>query len=210
MVDYEEAIKDSSAQIAYQSQNNLHGGCFTQLEKRASYTIPTQSNYRGVAAYCSHKEAQLLLEYGADPNLCTEDKTSTLHAAALMGHPNIVAQLIKWGANINSVGPRGLTPLHVVARQIITGVKARYKRTVDVILQAPGIDVNACDEDDRTPLSISAELGGDVPAYFVQKVLEQFDIDISTLKTYLGKQHFTMRLNKETLRKSSSYYRTAM
>jgi len=102
-----------------------------------------------------------LLAAGADPFIPTEQNTTVLHMAAGAGTDfasstpseqviiatKIVRLLVELGADVNSVGEFGWTPLH----------SAAYHGRNDIIkvLIENGANLNAMDELGQTPLSIS-------------------------------------------------------
>ena len=69
------------------------------------------------AQMCSVESTiELLMQYGADPNLSDGIRSETpLHIAATFGHPKIVQRLIKFGADHEkrSAGKDGKTPLAI-------------------------------------------------------------------------------------------------
>lgn len=127
----------------------------------------------------------LLLEYGADPNVHISDKTSALHMAVSlcnsMGKSHIVTELIKYGANANTIGPQGKTPLHMaVERTHFGSYRAPCKSTINALLRAPGIDLDPRDENGRTPLSIAVGVHSKVSAWVVKSVLKSPNVDINS------------------------------
>ena len=105
---------------------------------------------------------RLLLEYGADPNPPTDydrEDESPLFYASLVSYPadnDIIALLLEHGADVNSRGIGGRTPLH---RAAFSG----YPTTIDLLL-SHGADIHAkTNADDSwfgarsaTPLHIAA------------------------------------------------------
>ena len=58
---------------------------------------------------------QLLLEHGADPNICTNDHTTPLHAASSLGLLEAARLLLSHGANIDEKDGEGRTPFQLAA-----------------------------------------------------------------------------------------------
>jgi ankyrin repeat protein len=108
---------------------------------------------------------ELLLEYGADPNVRDSVGATPLHDAVLSGKINAVKKLLEHGADVNvrTTGAivvmedyagiftestySGVTPLHLAA----------YKGYAEIakILLERGADPNIRDDDDLTPLEIA-------------------------------------------------------
>jgi ankyrin repeat protein len=87
-----------------------------------------------------------LLGAGADPNLALLLGETPLMAASRSGNPDVIAQLIDKGANVNARGPRGQTALMWAVDDL---EKTR-------LLIDRGADVNAQSDAGRTPLLIAA------------------------------------------------------
>ncbi|CDM31125.1 F-box domain, cyclin-like [Penicillium roqueforti FM164] len=128
---------------------------------------------------------RLLLEHGADPNIHISDKTSPLHVTVCLCNSKrkseIVTELIKYGANVNAIGPNGKTPLHMaVGRNNCVKSHSPCKATIKVLLQATGIDLDRRDENGRTPLSIAAGRNTACSTWFVERMLQNSDVDINS------------------------------
>ena len=60
------------------------------------------------AVFKGHKQAALLLlQQGADPNICDENKATALQMSALFNHDDIAAYLLEFGADVNAKDFRG-------------------------------------------------------------------------------------------------------
>ena len=102
-------------------------------------------------------------------NAPDENLQTPLHLAAYHNrdNPAVLAALLEAGANVAAHNERGLTPLHIVVRNLdATLPSSAPTHTSDnkenliatVMLLRAGADVVARDLQDRTPLHIAAEL----------------------------------------------------
>jgi ankyrin repeat protein len=93
------------------------------------------------------KMVELLLKYGADPNIKSggpTDQETALMMALEMNNNDIANTLIANGADVNAADAAGITPLMIAARRgNIEGVK---------ILLNHNVKINACDEDGENAL----------------------------------------------------------
>ncbi|KAI5801200.1 ankyrin repeat-containing domain protein [Geopyxis carbonaria] len=97
----------------------------------------------------------LLLDYGVDINDCQSPETpSVLHFAATCGDISIVELLLSRGANVNSKGNSGMTPLHDAV--------ATNRPEIISLLVRSGARVNDADTDGQTPLFFAVERGHEV------------------------------------------------
>ncbi|MCA7010841.1 ankyrin repeat domain-containing protein [Wolbachia endosymbiont of Tribolium confusum] len=118
------------------------------------------------AAENDHKDVvRLLIKVGAGINAENRDGWTPLHFAAENSHVDIVKLLIEKGANVNAAGRDiwilhrwtlyggvlyGWTPLHLATKDGCVEI-------VNTLLKAKGINVNAADQDGKTPLHFAAE-----------------------------------------------------
>jgi len=93
--------------------------------------------------------AQLLLDYGADPNIRCTYGMDSLYMALGMGNEDLVQLLLKRGANPNTRDDIGQTLLHVSSKQ------GDPKATQGLLKL--GVDVNARDDTGHTPLQVALE-----------------------------------------------------
>lgn len=93
-----------------------------------------------------------LMEAGADVSLCNADGWSPLKIAAANGRTDIVASLLKAGADVSRANLKdGWTPLHSACKQ-------GSEEVVNLLLEA-GADIEAVNNDGATPLIISSSNG---------------------------------------------------
>jgi hypothetical protein len=92
---------------------NLRGETPLLLAWDSWCAIPKNSLFRPPAMISVESIVELLLQYGADPNIaCFELGECPLHLAARYGHPRLVQRLLKFRARPNqkSNGKDGITP----------------------------------------------------------------------------------------------------
>ena len=73
-----------------------------------------------VLNYCTQKEqfvdmVRLLLEHGADPNICENDHTTPLHAVSSCGFLEAARLLLSHGAKVDEKDGKGKTPFQLAA-----------------------------------------------------------------------------------------------
>ena len=89
----------------------------------------------------SEEVAKALLEGGAEPDKVSRlDGKTPLHYAAMDGHKKIVKLLLEKGANPNSTGRNGATPLHLASSgwhpSSGEGEKEDFKQVIKLLLDA--------------------------------------------------------------------------
>lgn len=94
------------------------------------------------------KTTKLLLEEGADPDLCPKSGITGLQEASQAGDLDIVRILLLYGANVNHQDHCGDTPLIVASRW-------GHAKTARCLLQN-GARINECNDKGSTPLSVAA------------------------------------------------------
>jgi ankyrin repeat protein len=97
----------------------------------------------------SAEMVQLLLDYGADPDLDDEHERRPLHWHAIRDEITAMRALLQHGADVNPIGPME-KPLHEAAQ--------RNLATVELLMEY-GADVRARDLQRRTPLHLAALAG---------------------------------------------------
>lgn len=91
---------------------------------------------------------KLLIEYGADPKLTTNDGLNLLHIACLSGNTIVVVYLIeKMNFDINEKDNRGTTPIH-------WAVYANNEQSVEYLIKK-GAKLNVEDKSGITPLHMA-------------------------------------------------------
>lgn len=95
---------------------------------------------------------QTLIELGANRDAVGINGYTSLHWAALFGHPHIVQALIALGANLEVTDPQGLTPLHHAA------LGGRSIETVQALIEA-GANIHAISRYGFTPITAAFEQG---------------------------------------------------
>ena len=95
-----------------------------------------------------------LIQSGADVNACTKTKSTPLMMACKCGLLNAVTFLTEHGANMALKDSDGYTALHHTCNY-----HSHHSITVLSYLIENGADVNACTNDDYTPLIIAAQKG---------------------------------------------------
>ena len=104
---------------------------------------------RSLIAFCKFRAltaAQVLLDAGADVHC------QALHIAAADGDISMIVELLKRGANVNTVsGPRKWTPLHYA-------VENGHEETCEFLMNR-GADIEAFSKNGFTPLDLAAAKG---------------------------------------------------
>nr|XP_022286571.1 uncharacterized protein LOC111099549 isoform X2 [Crassostrea virginica] len=93
--------------------------------------------------------ARLLLNNGADVNLCNKDGYSPLFKGSANGHDSIVQLLLNNGADVNLCNEDGCSPLFI-------GSENGHDSIVQLLLKY-GADVNLCNKDKYSPLAKGCE-----------------------------------------------------
>jgi uncharacterized protein len=104
----------------------------------------------GLASYFHHGEvAKYLLEHGADPNAPSRNPqmVAPIHSAAAAGQPEIVAELVKRGADVNAKQQRGYTALHAA-------ILNRDLETIRILV-TNGADCGSADDRGQTPKDLA-------------------------------------------------------
>lgn len=104
---------------------------------------------------CEDGDAQTveaLLKMGADVNECDEAGVSALATAASWGHVDVCRLLLANGANVMKADKLGDTALHEAAR-------ADELDVVEVLCEAPGMDVNVKNKHGCTALHVASHAG---------------------------------------------------
>ena len=121
------------------------------------------------------KIAQILIKKGADVNHKNVSQVlpmirgfTPLHAACQMGPLALVKSLVKAGANLNIKNNLDMTPLHIALGSYTNEIsgnmnmnktKTNQMTKIATLLIENGADLDGIDKNNRTPLSLAAELG---------------------------------------------------
>lgn len=107
------------------------------------------------AAALTSQAVDLLLEYGASPNLANAEGETPLHCAAQAYNDKAISALLEIGAQPNSTDRWGNTPLHLAA-QVVSAEKNAYLTTFELLLKHHA-HVNAINSSKETPLHLLAK-----------------------------------------------------
>ncbi|XP_066929827.1 transient receptor potential cation channel subfamily A member 1 homolog isoform X2 [Clytia hemisphaerica] len=114
----------------------------------------------------------LVIEKGADVNLCRDGFITPLHLAATSGSVEICKLLVASKADLEAQNEDLQTPLHKAARNNRTGV-------VEFLL-SKGCDINAYDNENQTPLMLAVGNGHKETV----EILLSHDADLSIVDLY--------------------------
>jgi ankyrin repeat protein len=121
---------------------------FTLWQGYSNYTTPAKIS----------ETAQLLLEHGASVHVRGKDGQTPLYSASVCNLPDIVATLVRLGADVNARDQENMTPLLWVSTPrlfIIDGLAICYA-AVQTLLEH-GASVDARNNDGKTPLHIALQ-----------------------------------------------------
>jgi serine/threonine-protein kinase TNNI3K len=90
----------------------------------------------------------LMMLHGCDANGALSVGISAMHMAALAGNVELISLLLEYGANPNAVDDLFVSPLHFAAY-------AQRLTAVERLLAAPGVDVNLCDSNGQSILTVA-------------------------------------------------------
>ncbi|MBS1979360.1 MAG: ankyrin repeat domain-containing protein [Bacteroidetes bacterium] len=118
----------------------------------------------GLACFFNHPDlAAWLLEKGADPKLPSSNSfhVAPIHSACSVGSIDIVAMLIRHGADVNAKQQQDYTPLH----------QAAHAGRVDMceLLLKNGADRNAKTSAGQTPMDMAREKGSKETASLLER-----------------------------------------
>lgn len=103
---------------------------------------------------------QLLVDHGADVNLCSKDGNQTALTTAISNlNVQVVRLLLTNGAHINTMTRDGLTPLMLVPRTRWMKGEPILGQAIQSLLIAHGAKVNAASYDENTALTWAADKG---------------------------------------------------
>ncbi|KAL8715327.1 MAG: hypothetical protein Q9225_006404 [Loekoesia sp. 1 TL-2023] len=132
-------------------------------------------------AYSTPEESEsvmkLLLRYGADPTVVSDEGITTLHVAAATGSPDMIRTLIEQGLELEAHTVRGASTLHFAA-----GGSHRSSQLIRYLIEK-GLDPLERDLGGRTPL-YSAAASCNIPAL------------LALLQALLGEDHWRLHEDK--------------
>ena len=139
----------------------------------AGWEAKTRVNPLHLAAYCGLAAGVTnLLGHGNEVDCRDSMGATPLMYATSGGHAAVVRELLRQGANPNSLCDRGRSTLHraIVADDI---------QIARILLEEPGIDLRTPDpsQGDQTPLMLAASLGR---SEILQTLLQKPDIEVNT------------------------------
>ncbi|XP_040570019.1 protein TANC2 isoform X2 [Lepeophtheirus salmonis] len=105
--------------------------------------------------------SRLLLICGADPNSVSPlfDNAPILGIFSRKNYPEMVALLLKFGADVNKTNERGQTPLLMHLLEEYRYDDDASAEILDLLILQHNCDVKTCDSDGQTPLSVAAHYG---------------------------------------------------
>ena len=115
--------------------------------------------------YNSKGIIKILVQLGANPNICDDDFNTPLHYAVENNHYISTKELIKLNADIDMPGEFDQTPLHI----------AVLKENLDIIkiLLEEGADINQVDEKNLTPLDYARDEKNERIILFLEKSVKE-------------------------------------
>ncbi|VDM97381.1 unnamed protein product [Thelazia callipaeda] len=147
-------MRTSALLLAVRNQNEtivrilLHHNCeLNKLSPDESGRLETPL-YTAVRLH-NYNIVELLLMFGADPNVTVSDNRTPLYTATKEGCFNICHLLIEYGANLDIPDCMGQTPLHLACRNI------NGREQIALLLIAHGANLNAVDFKRRFPLDFA-------------------------------------------------------
>jgi ankyrin repeat protein len=130
------------------------------MEVKRSSWLGRQTPLQIAAARRCVGVLRLLVEKGADVNICDTDGDTQLHVAARMGHGDVVSILLSGDVDIVKKGKGGSTALVMASEAGHTGVVWQLlQHMAGNGLEEMSADVNACNGDGRTALHCAAQKG---------------------------------------------------
>ena len=118
---------------------------------RVSQGIGMSDFHRSLNPYV----VQLLLERGADLNVVDKNGETPLHSACFHGQIEVALALVDHGANLSALNADDQRPLHRVFQDIYCSSSGDQSASLIKLLER-GVDVNARDKNQATPLHLAS------------------------------------------------------
>ncbi|EDQ93019.1 uncharacterized protein MONBRDRAFT_22348 [Monosiga brevicollis MX1] len=149
----------------------------TLVQHNADVNAKDEDDVRHLLHSCIEEQnetaALFLIENNADPRVTTAVAQATpLHCAALADSAAVTAALLKRRVDVNARDHQGDTPSHCAIRQ-------KHAKVVDLLLSAPGVDVNITNNEGHTPLWLA--LGFEDQRYAQQLVDRGCDVNLQSV-----------------------------
>jgi ankyrin repeat protein len=161
-VDVDAQDKDQETPLHFASRNSSLGSVEVLLEHGANVNAANVRGRTPLHVASEKKDTfgtavmplmRLLLEHGADVNAQDRDRATPFLLASQCWDSSIAQALFENGAEVDVVDIHGQNALHLLPQQTTTGVGSAE------LLLSLGVDMNARDKEERTPLHFASYYG---------------------------------------------------